>query len=213
MSSMTLLQYLLPVWTAYVLATASPGPSNMAIMGTAMERGRRSAFALVAGIVTGSMTWALLAATGLSAILATYANAMTLIRIVGGLYLLFLAHKAAQSAMTSSIAPSDVSGGAGSKGYAALYRNGLFLHLSNPKAIFTWISIMSLGVQPGMPAHVLPIMLGGSVLLSVTIFGGYALLFSSPPMVAIYRRARRWFEGAMAAFFAYAGLRLLLTRT
>lgn len=72
---------------------------------------------------------------------------------------------------------------------------------------------MSLGVQPGTPAHVLPIMFVGCVLLSVAIFGGYALLFSSPAMVAIYRRTRRWFEGAMAAFFAYAGFRLLLTRS
>lgn len=208
---MTLLQYLLPVWTAYVLATASPGPSNMAIMGTAMERGRRPAFALVAGIVTGSMTWAVLAATGLSAILATYANAMTIIRIVGGLYLLFLAYKSAKSAMSATIRRTDAAD-TKAKGYGTLYRNGLFLHLSNPKAIFTWISIMSLGVQPGMPVDTLPIMLGGSVVLSVTIFGGYALLFSSPPMVAIYRRTRRWFEGAMAAFFAYAGLRLLLAR-
>lgn len=176
-----------------------------------MERGRLPALALVAGIVTGSMTWAVLAATGLSAILATYANAMTIIRIVGGLYLLFLAYKSAKSAMTATIGRPDA--GPRTKGYGTLYRNGLFLHLSNPKAIFTWISIMSLGVQPGMPAHTLPIMLGGSVLLSVSIFGGYALLFSSPPMVAIYRRARSWFEGAMAAFFAYAGLRLLLTRS
>ena len=177
-----------------------------------MERGRRPAFVLVAGIITGSMTWALLAATGLSAILATYANAVTIIRIVGGVYLLFLAYKAAKSAMTASITPTNVAAGTRSKGYGVLYRNGLFLHLSNPKAIFTWISIMSLGLQPGMPAHVLPIMLTGSVLLSMTIFGTYALLFSSPPMVAVYRRARRWFEGAIAVFFAYAGLRLLLTR-
>jgi threonine efflux protein len=210
---MTILQYLLPVWTAYVLATASPGPSNMAIMGVAMERGRSRAFALVAGIVTGSITWALLAATGLSAILATYADAITIIRIVGGLYLLFLAYKSAKSVMTATIERIDVAASTSTKGYGTLYLNGLFLHLGNPKAIFTWISIMSLGVQPGMPSHTLPIMLGGSVLFSVTIFGAYALLFSSPPMVAIYRLARRWFEGAMAAFFAYAGLRLILTRS
>lgn len=99
---MTLLQYLLPVWTAYVLATASPGPSNMAIMATAMVRGRSPALVLVAGITTGSMTWALLAATGLSAVLATYANAMIIIRILGGAYLLFLAYKSVKSALATS---------------------------------------------------------------------------------------------------------------
>ena len=211
-SSMTLLQYLLPVWAAYVVATASPGPSNMAVMGTAMELGRRSAFALVAGIITGSMTWALAAATGLSALLATYANAMIVIRIMGGFYLLLLAYKAAKSALVPSGLSKDVAPSVGSKkSYGAMYRKGLFLHLSNPKAIFTWISLMSLGVQPGMPAHVVPIMLGGNILLSITIFGSYAFLFSLPPMVTAYQRARRWLVSVMAAFFAYVGVRILLS--
>ncbi len=33
------------VYGTYLIATASPGPSNMAIMGTAMRDGRRSALA------------------------------------------------------------------------------------------------------------------------------------------------------------------------
>ncbi|MEC5293525.1 LysE family transporter [Aurantimonas sp. C2-6-R+9] len=62
------------VYATYLIATASPGPSNMAIMGVAMERGRMSAIVLALGVVTGSMFWALLAVTGLSAVLSTYAN-------------------------------------------------------------------------------------------------------------------------------------------
>ncbi|QYA13179.1 LysE family translocator [Rhizobium sp. AB2/73] len=209
---MTALQYLLPVWSAYILVTASPGPSTMAIMGTAMAHGRRSAFALVAGILTGSMTWAILAAAGLAAILATYANAMWGIRIIGGMYLLFLAYKSAKSALTAGGLAMDFSRGIEPKRYGALYRKGVFLHLSNPKAVLTWVSIMSLGVQPGVPPHVFPLMLVGSLLLSIMIFLGYAVLFSSAPMISAYRRVRRCFEGAAAVFFAYAGLRLLLAK-
>jgi threonine/homoserine/homoserine lactone efflux protein len=44
------------------------------------------------------------------------------------------------------------------------------------------------------------------------IFAGYALVFSTEPMIRLYRRARRGIEGVLAAFFGFAGLRLLMSR-
>ncbi|WP_338405350.1 LysE family transporter, partial [Achromobacter xylosoxidans] len=55
--------HLAMVYGTYLIATASPGPSTMAIMATAMRDGRGPALALAAGVVTGSLFWALLAAT------------------------------------------------------------------------------------------------------------------------------------------------------
>lgn len=43
------------VYGAYMLATTSPGPSNMAIMATAMGVGRAPALMLTAGVVSGSI--------------------------------------------------------------------------------------------------------------------------------------------------------------
>jgi threonine/homoserine/homoserine lactone efflux protein len=206
----TLLPYLLPVYLTYIMATASPGPSNMAIMATAMSRGRGPALALAAGVVTGSMFWAVLAATGLSAVLATYADLLTIIRIVGGLYLIYLAWKAARAAISARPDPSVASGPATGM---ALYRRGLFLHLSNPKAIIAWIAIMSLGLAPGAPGGLLSLILLGCVSLGIAIFAGYALVFSTPPMVRAYGSARRAIEGAVAVFFVYAGLRLIFSRS
>ncbi|TKB30160.1 MAG: LysE family translocator, partial [Mesorhizobium sp.] len=53
--------------------------------------------------------------------------------------------------------------------------------------------------------------LGGCAVLSVTIFCGYVIVFSTPPMVALYRRCRRWIESLLAMFFVFAGLRMLLS--
>lgn len=208
---MTLLQQLLAVYVAYIVATASPGPSNMAIMATAMSRGRTAALALAAGVVTGSMFWATLAASGLSALLAASAEAVTVIRIAGGLYLLYLAFRSARAALAREPVAIPVTH-AGGAGYGALYRRGLLLHLTNAKAILAWIAIMSLGIEAGMGTYVLPLMLAGCVVLGIAIFCGYALVFSSAPAVAAYRAARRWIEGAMAAFFFYAGFHLLAMR-
>ena len=50
--------HLAMVYGTYLIATASPGPSTMAIMATAMRDGRGPALALAAGVVTGSLFWA-----------------------------------------------------------------------------------------------------------------------------------------------------------
>lgn len=200
------------VYGAYLLATASPGPSNMAIMGVAMRDGRRPALVLAAGVMTGSLCWAMLAATGLSAVLATYAQALWAIKIVGGVYMLYLALRAGKSALRTSAAMPGMAAGRDARPYRALYRQGVLMHLGNPKAIMSWMAIMSLGLRQGAPEDVLPAIIGGCALLGVTIFGGYALLFSTAPMIAFYTRVRRWIEGVLALLFALAGLELLISR-
>ncbi|MDP8917496.1 MAG: LysE family translocator [Pseudomonadota bacterium] len=203
---------LLLVYAAYVIATGSPGPSNMAIMGVAMSHGRTPALVLAAGIVTGSLFWAILAATGISAILSAYADALLAIKIAGGLYLLYLAYRAARSALSAKRPQAPSNADHAKTGYAALYRRGVLLHLTNPKAILAWIAIMSLGLKSEAPSYVLAAILGGCLLLGIVVFGGYAVIFSTGPMIYAYQRSRRWIEGGLAVFFGLAGLRLLSSR-
>jgi threonine/homoserine/homoserine lactone efflux protein len=138
---------LLLVYTTYVIAAGSPGPSNMRIMGVAMNQGRKAGLMFAAGVVTGSIFWGLMAATGVSAILTRFAEALIVLKIFGGLYLLYLAFKAARAAMTSdeTIAARATSGDAFLSG-GELYRRGLLLHLSNPKSILSWIALVTLGL-------------------------------------------------------------------
>ena len=86
------------------------------------------------------------------------------------------------------------------------------MHLGNPKSVLAWIALMTLGLGPDAPWYSVAVILGGCAVLSVAIFCGYAVVFSTAPMVRLYRRARRWIEGVLAVFFGFAGLRLLLSR-
>lgn len=203
---------LLLVYATYLIATASPGPSNMAIMAVAMSRGRRPALHVAMGVVAGSQFWAILAATGLSAILATYADALFVIKVVGGLYLIYLAAKSARAALWCAVPKEPALPADAVRDRVALFRRGALMHLTNPKAVLAWIAIMSLGLRPDAPAHMLALIIGGCALLGVVVFGGYALAFSTGTMVTAYRRARRWIEGTLAVFFGFAGVRLLLSR-
>lgn len=203
------LHNLMLVYLTYLIAVASPGPSNMAIMGVAMKQGRPAAVALAFGILTGSLFWAGLAAAGISTLLTQVGQALIVVKIAGGLYLLFLAYKSARAALSAEAPAGRFAAPATLLRH---YRRGLLLHLTNPKSILGWAAIMSLGLKPGAPAHTLAAILGGCAAIGLTVFVGYALLFSTGAMARAYAKARRGIEGTLALVFGYAGVRLLLTR-
>ncbi|MFJ5299045.1 LysE family translocator [Pseudomonas sp. NPDC088368] len=204
--------HFLLVFTAYIVGAASPGPSNMRIMGVAMHQGRRSALALAAGVISGSFFWGTMAATGISALLTQYAQALVLLKVAGGAYLLFLAIKAARSALTSDERIARVATATPSLSPSKLYQRGLLMHITNPKALLGWVATMTLGLGPDASSTTVAIILAGCAVLSVTIFCGYAIAFSTGPMVRGYRKARRWIEGTLAFVYGAAGMKLLFSR-
>jgi len=199
-------------YSAFLLAIASPGPNILAVIGTSMSVGRKSGIALALGVATGSFTWALLTVFGLSALLASYASALILIKIFGGLYLLWLAYKSFKSATsTHDIEAQELAGGMRTpSGY---FQRGYIIQMTNPKAALAWIAIISLGLQEGAPLWVGAAIILGTFIMSISIHILYALAFSTASMVRIYSKSRRIIQGVLGTFFTYAGLRLLSDRS
>lgn len=197
--------------SAYTVGVASPGPSNMAIMATAMSQGRRQALALAAGVVCGSLVWGLAAALGLSELMRSYSGALVALKVLGGLYLLYLSARAARAALTSHPpGPAHcISGGSKWRAFAG----GLAMHITNPKAIFVWLSIVALALPSAASRdHALGVVASCAV-IGALVFFGYALAFSTEVARSIYARAHRWFNATLSAVFAVAGVRLLLSRS
>jgi amino acid exporter len=197
-------------YSACLLGLASPGPNVVAVIGTSMSVGRREGTALALGASAGSFCWALLTAGGLTALLAAYASALSAIKIAGGAYLIWLAYKSFRAAASAhDIQPTTLSGPAGPTGYFA---RGLTVQMTNPKAALAWIAIMSLGLHDNAPLWVAFSIVTGTTVLSTVIHYLYAVAFSTTTMVRVYSRGRRWIQGALGAFFALAGIRLLTSR-
>ena len=195
-------------YTAYFIGTASPGPSNLAIMSIAANHGRKPALAFAVGVISGSMCWAMIATLGVSAALIAYSQFLVALKIFGGAYLLWLAFKSGRAALLPASAKSAVSiEGVRLKN---IYLRGVLLHLTNPKAVLSWVSIVALSSHDGaVQSAVVP----GCASISVTVFCGYALLFSTPTARRVYLRMRRWLDGGLAVVFGVAGWRLLSSRT
>lgn len=113
-------------------------------MGTSMGVGRDAGKSLALGIATGSLLWGLLAWGGLTTVLVAYASLITIIKIAGAAYLLWLAYKSFRSALSARDIKANalsLSGGA-----SAYYRRGLLIQMTNPKAALTWTATISLGL-------------------------------------------------------------------
>ncbi|ARJ44010.1 amino acid transporter [Pantoea alhagi] len=209
---MSLSHELILIYITYFVATASPGPSNMAIMGMAMKKGRSAALALASGVIGGSMLWALLAACGVLTVLATFAQLLIMLKIGGGLYLLWLAFKAGKSALSRPDA-TEFKSRDESVAFGKLFRQGVLMHVGNPKAILTWVAIMSVALKPDAALSTLPLIVVGCGIICIVVFCGYALLFSTVVMTAFYRRIRRGLDALLACCFAVAGLKLVFSRS
>ena len=153
-------------------------------MGTSIGAGRKAGTVLALGIF-GSLTWALL----------TYALALTAIKMVGGIYLLWLAYKAFKSAATRSyIAPKTLAGGRRTP--LEHFVRGYTIQMTNPKSASVWVAIVA-----------------GTFMLSIALYLSYALLFST-----IYDGARLHprtarHSGKSGCIFIFAGLKFLSSQS
>ena len=123
------------LYIAWLIGGGSSGPATLALASTGMARGRKAALALAMGILVGSGAWAIAAAGGVSVAMVANAWLADSLRIIGVLYILWLAFKSIRSALRSG-APTMAAAMPAKPAKAFL--GGLMLHVTNPKAILSW---------------------------------------------------------------------------
>ncbi|SMC59510.1 LysE family translocator [Rhizobium sp. RU36D] len=81
-------------WLAFAAASAVmlaiPGPTILLVISYALGHGRKTAFATVSGVALGDLTAMTASILGLGALLATSATAFTVLKWIGGAYLIYL---------------------------------------------------------------------------------------------------------------------------
>lgn len=194
---------------AALLGGLTPGPVMLAIAGTAMARGRRFGFAVAYGITAGASVWAVMSALGMGALLTTNQWLFETLKYAGAAYLAFLGYKAARSAFgpEKDLTPKDLG-----SSYGIVALRGALIHLTNPKALFFWSSIFVIGAKPDASTAAVAWIVGISMAINILIVTTWAVLFSTPVLMAGYLRFRRWIEGVFAAFFGGAALYVVTRR-
>ncbi len=118
-----------------VLLNITPGPDMAFTLASSIKGGARSGIAAAIGIGCGSLVWAGATAVGLAALLSASHHALTIIRIAGGCYLVYLAVQTYRHRRETIEAT-----GAGDA--VAAFRAGLITNLLNPKVGLFYIAFL-----------------------------------------------------------------------
>lgn len=187
----------------FFIVTVSPGPATISNATIAMQYGRKTGLSYGAGLSCGLAFWGIVAASGMGAILQGSLYLLMLLKISGGLYLLWLAFLSARSAWYSEVENAATSS------ERNWFLQGLLLNMSNPKAVLAWMAALSIGLNSSDGFYKIALATVLCIVFGCVAYAIYSLLFSVRSMMLAYQRCRRWIQTIVAGLFGLAGAGLL----
>jgi RhtB (resistance to homoserine/threonine) family protein len=149
---------LLTFLAAATLVIVAPGPDTLLVTRNVFRRGRRGGLVTAAGTVTGLALWSVAAALGLSALLSASRVGYDVVRVAGGLYLIWLGIQGLRSHDTPT--PADVSTEAAPMPMRRAYLSGVLSNLLNPKIGVFFVTFLPGFVPVGAPLGATAALLG-----------------------------------------------------
>jgi len=188
---------------AFVLAV-TPGPDMALFVSRTMNWGRSHGFATVLGAVTGIAVHTMLVAFGISVLIVTAPAAFWVLKIVGALYLVWLAIQAVRAG--GGILPVHSSGRQPNWGQS--YMTGLGINLTNPKVALFFVTFLPQFVSASDPAAVAKLLFLGVEFVLVSLPVVIAIVLFAEWLTRTLRE-REWVGKALnwsfaAVFMAFA---------
>ncbi|ARO29496.1 LysE family amino acid efflux protein [Rhizobium sp. NXC14] len=205
--------YSLAHWLAFlsaaILLNISPGPDIAFILGHTMRGGKRAGFSALFGVWSGACLHVLMAALGLSAVLAASALAFSAVKWLGAAYLVWLGIQALRGG------DNGLMNATGEEMPAArIYRQGILVSLLNPKVAIFFLAFLPQFVVEGAGPAWAQLMLHGGLIIAVAAFIEPPLVFLGGRLAdALRRNAKigRWLDRGLGALFVGLGVRLALS--
>lgn len=132
------------------VVSATPGPNMMLVMSNSARHGLRNAVITMAGCMTALLAMMSLSAAGLGALLHAFPAVFDALRLGGAAYLAYLGVKS-WCAPVQALAPGSPRPTHSAAQPAALYRQGLLVAASNPKAILFAAAFFPQFINPDLP--------------------------------------------------------------
>ncbi len=193
---------------AGLLLNITPGPDMAYIMGRSAQLGARAGAVAALGITAGCFVHIAAAALGLSAILATSAEAFFILKLVGAVYLVWVG--------ISLLRHAGASGAAAANAKAAISLRGIFLqgfltNALNPKVALFFLAFLPQFISAGAPSKALAFIVLGLVFCATgTVVCLLIAWFTARASAALGTGSavRTWMERALGGLFVLLGIRL-----
>ena len=192
----------LPFITFFLSTTLSPGPNNISSASSGILHGFRRTIPFILGITVGIFTYMVLSGWLSGALLETVPQFEKYMRILGGIYILWLAFKTLRATYRVDE----------KKKPPLKFLDGLLLQFVNPKVLFFGLMVFTGFLQPYSRQFILLIL--AAFLLACWIFlvnFTYAAAGSAIRKYIENRNVIRAFNVVMARLLAYSALEMFGT--
>ena len=204
--SATLLTYSLACLVLFI----TPGPDMSLFLAKTMAGGRKAGLAAMLGAMTGCCVHTLLAALGLSALLAASVTAFMILKVVGALYLLWLAFDAVRNGSALSVGDEKKA----ELPFWKTFLVGVGINLTNPKIVLFFVTFLPQFVQAGDPFASEKLMFLGIYFVVLTAPMAAVMIVFADKVISLLRskpRVMRTIDYTFAGLFSAFAIRILAT--
>ena len=168
------LETLIAFFTTSVLLAIIPGPDNIFVLTQSIFQGKKSGLIIMLGLCTGLIFHTLAVILGVAVIFQTSIFAFTILKIIGAMYLLYLAwqiFKAGKQKIDTKNNNANID-------YKKLYYRGIIMNITNPKVSIFFLAFLPQFTNPNLGSIPLQMLLLGILFLIAAL-----LVFS---LIALY---------------------------
>ena len=206
------LSVLAPFSLACIVLAITPGPDMSLFLARTMNSGRSAGLASMLGASAGCLVHTVLAAVGLSAIIAASPSTFLAIKVIGALYLAWLALDAVRNGSALNVRTEQAT----EVSLARIFWLGFLVNLSNPKVVLFFVTFLPQFVSALDP----------SAAQKLAFLGVYSVAFNIPLCAIMILGAERVVKGlrtrpgimraidyCFAGIFGAFAIKILLTES
>ena len=185
-------------------AIASPGPALLVAIRTTLSNGRASGMAVGLGLGLVAAVWTLMALMGLDVIFDLFPWVYTTAKVVGALYLIYVAiamWRGAKTPINTEIKPARHA-----------FRQGVIINLLNPKSVLFAAAVLVIIFPENLSVTENLIIAGNHLIIEILFYGILALTMSTNAVSSRYIRAKVYLDRVAAGVLGALGLRIMLDR-
>ncbi len=201
--------FLLAIAGVLAAGAMSPGPSFFVVAQNSLSRSRSDGVATAVGTALGVAIFAVLAGLGVIAVLETMPTVYWVLKLLGGLYLLWIASKIWRGANDPIAVVNEESVNRG--GAWRSFVQGLTVQVSNPKTALVIAGIFAAFVPSAPPANTIPLVAIIAFIIDFSWYAIVAVMLSNTRTKKVYDSSKSVFDRAAAFFLVLVALRLMFS--
>ncbi len=194
----------------HLLAAISPGPDFIYVSQQTLSRGRLAGLMCAVGIALGLGVHITYSVLGLAAVIASASWLLSAIKIVGGIYLIYLGIQGLSAKMRREVVEVSAVGNAPSDLKTVTWK-GFLCNVLNPKAPVYLVSVFTVVLSPSMPLWQLTVYGIWMMILQCIWFAIVACLLSIPKVNYQFQKAGHWVDRVLGSVLAGLGIKVILS--